>query len=246
MGLGSRSHCAPQILNGTIWDAFYIVGNSTDHDRQEQLRQISQNGQAFVAKYLCHRGRALYWQRVLHEYRGIFRCGSSESANQPLMSARTGRDETLEKRPEPGIATLASHRIGSAGVVFACAPEMDGDVVLAVSVAQERGGDVCIHSRSGEQSGIQRVVAAALQHVKLPAWEAEGRKRWGCSTSSTTAAATALGSEVMIRRNDTGVRAIRSEKDRRRAPAAPAWRWRRRLENIEDDSPPTTTMSSSK
>lgn len=69
--------CDAQVLNGTIFDAFYLVGNSTSDAAQERLRQIALNGQAFAARYLCHRARALYWQRLLQEYRGIFGCVSA-------------------------------------------------------------------------------------------------------------------------------------------------------------------------
>lgn len=65
-------HYVP-VLNGTIWDPFYIVGNFTRDGREGDFRAIAKRAQEFAGTYLCHRARALYWLRLLQEYRGLFR-----------------------------------------------------------------------------------------------------------------------------------------------------------------------------
>mgnify|MGYP003338343450 CR=1 FL=1 len=69
-------------MNESIFDPFYVIGNFSTAAGQQQLREIARNGQGFAGRFLCRRARALYWLRLLQEYRAAYgvkaivdRCG---------------------------------------------------------------------------------------------------------------------------------------------------------------------------
>lgn len=77
-------------------DAFEIIEAYRRNGSEHELRRIAGNSQRFAERFLCFRARALYWRRLLVEYKRLFRGGQDMDAFVRSVELKAGSAAALQ------------------------------------------------------------------------------------------------------------------------------------------------------